>query len=102
VSFVRKEGIDFASQVDVAALLADPPEWLMLEDYYLVHYSAVPDAVRALAAERYDLDHTESATDGPVADPVFDQQDAFYLPVAHFQGFTRMGPSLHLFHLRHP
>jgi hypothetical protein len=102
VSFVAKEGIDFASQRDVASLVADPPEWLLVEDYFLVHYSSVPDAVRALARDRYDLVHTEAATDGPTRGPVFDQQDALYLPVANFQGFARMGPSLSLYHLRSP
>ena len=56
-------------------------------------------AVRELAAARYDEVHVERATDGPVA-AVFDQQDALYLPVAGFSGFTRMGPTLHLYHLR--
>ncbi|MDP2307033.1 MAG: glycosyltransferase family 39 protein [Pseudomonadota bacterium] len=100
VLFVEKEGIDFASQRSVASLEADPPPWLLVEEYFLVHYSAVPEAVQALAQARYERVHTESATDGPTADPVFDQQDAFYLPVAHFSGFTRMGPTLHLYRLR--
>lgn len=102
VLFVRKPGIDFASQVDVDALVADPPEWLLVEDYFLVHYSAVPDAVRALAAARYEVVREESALDGPVRAPVFDQQDAFYLPAAGFSGFARMGPTLRLYRLRAP
>jgi hypothetical protein len=100
VRFVRKEGIDFASQVSVDALRADPPPWLLVEQSGLLFYSAVPEAVRALVAERYDVVHVESATEGPTADPVFDQQDAFYLPVARFAGFTRMGPTLSLYRLR--
>lgn len=102
VLFVRKPGIDFASQLDVDAILADPPPWLLIEDYFLVHYSAVPEPIRALAAERYDLAREEAATDGPVRDPVFDQQDALYLPVAGFSGFARMGPTLRLYRLRAP
>jgi hypothetical protein len=99
VLFVAKPGIDFASQLPVDTVLASPPEWLLLEDYFLVHYSSVPDAVRALAASpRYTLVHTEAATDGPVSDPWFDQQDAFYLPAAGFRGFVRMGPTLRLYH----
>ncbi|MDP2313341.1 MAG: glycosyltransferase family 39 protein [Pseudomonadota bacterium] len=100
VLFVEKEGIDFASQRSVEALAADPPPWLLVEDYFLVHYSAVPDAVVALVRDRYELVRTEAATDGPTDAPVFDQQDAFYLPVARFQGFIRMGPTLHLYRLR--
>lgn len=100
VLFVEKEGIDFASQRAVANLLADPPPWLMVEESPLVHYSAVPDAIAALARERYTLVHTESATDGATDAPVYDQQDAFYLPAARFQGFSRMGPTLRLYRLR--
>lgn len=100
VLFVEKEGIDFASRVSVDELRAAPPPWLLVEESGLVHYSAVPDAVRALVAERYDLAHTESATSGSTRAPVFDQQDAFYLPVARFEGFTRLGPTLHLYRLR--
>lgn len=100
VLFVRKEGIDFASQVDADALAADPPPWILVEDYFLTHYSAVPSAVTALVAEKYELAHTEAATDGYVRGPVFDQQDAFYLPIANFRGFERMGPTLNLYRLR--
>ncbi len=100
VLFVEKEGIDFASQRPVAALLADPPPWLMVEESPLVHYSAVPDAVAALARDRYTLVHTEAATDGATDAPVYDQQDAFYLPAARLQGFSRMGPTLRLYRLR--
>lgn len=98
VLFVKKEGIDFASQRTVDELAADPPPWLLVESSGLRHYSAVPDGVLALAAERYDRVHTEAA--GGTPDAVYDQQDAFYLPVARFQGFTRMGPTLHLYRLR--
>ncbi len=100
VLFVRKAGIDFASQVDVDALRAAPPDWLLLEDYPLRHYSEVPAAVRALALERYEPVHIESATAGVTDSPVFDHQDALYLPAANFTGFTRMGPTLTLYQLR--
>ena len=89
--------IEYASHRSVEELLADPPPYLLLEDYFLVHYSAVPDAVRTLAASRYVEVHAELATDGPVEAPVFDQQDALYLPAANFRGFSRMGPTLRLY-----
>lgn len=102
VWFVDKPGIDYASHRSVESILADPPPYLLLEDYFLVHYSAVPAAIRDLAAARYTEIHEERATDGDVADPIFDQQDALYLPAAHFQGFTRMGPTLRLYQLATP
>lgn len=99
VLFVQKEGIEFASQRSVDQILADPPEWLMLEDYFLLHYSHVPEEIRRLAASRYALVREEVAWEGPRegAAPTFDQQDAFYLPVDGFAGFTRMGPTLRLY-----
>jgi hypothetical protein len=100
VLFVEKAGIDFASRMSVEQLVATPPPWLLLEESGLVHYSAVPDAVRDLVAQRYDLAHTEAATTAPTPAAVFDQQDAFYLPVARFDGTARMGPTLHLYRLR--
>jgi len=100
VLFVEKAGIDFASRLPVDRILADPPQWLLLEDYPLVHYAAVPEPVRALAASRYTLVHEERATRGDTSAAVFDQQDAFYLPVAGFGAFARMGPDLRLYRLR--
>lgn len=100
VHFVEKAGIDFASRMSVEQLAAAPPPWLLVEESGLIHYSAVPDAVHRLAAERYDRVHVEAATTGPTAAPVYDQQDAFYLPAARFTGFARMGPTLSLYRLR--
>ncbi|MFZ5476897.1 MAG: glycosyltransferase family 39 protein [Myxococcota bacterium] len=94
VQFVRKDGIDFASQVDVAALAADPPPWLEVEESCLVHYSHVPDEVRALLS-RYEAVHAERSHERCAA--VFDQQDAFYMPASRFTEFTRMGPNLTLY-----
>jgi hypothetical protein len=97
VLFVRKENIDFASQVDVDALLADPPRWLEVEDSCLVYYSHVPDELRGLLA-RYEVAHAE--TSHTRCDAAFDQQDAFYMPVSDFDDFTRMGPNLTLYRRR--
>ena len=98
LQFVEKPGIAFVSQVPLDQVLAEPPPWLELEDYYLTHYSAVPDALRALAeSPAYTLVHTESAVDGPVDAAWFDQQDALYLPAGNFGGFVRMGPTLRLY-----
>jgi hypothetical protein len=101
VWFVAKEGIDYASQRSVEDLVASPPPYLMIEESPLRFYSAVPDAIRTLAADRYVPLHAEAATDGPVDAPVdvpvFDQQDALYLPAAGFGAFARMGPSLTLY-----
>lgn len=99
VLFVRKAGIDFASQRSVEELRADPPEWLEIESSGLIFYSAVPPEVHALAEERYELVHEEIAADDHSA-ATFDQQDAFYMPTDGFSRFSRMGPNLRLYRLR--
>ena len=101
VLFVRKEGIDFASQIDVDAVLANPPPWIEIEDYPLEHYASVPKAIRELVKEQYELAWTEKAYTS-AAGAVFDQQDAFYMPVSGFGGFDRIGPTLRLYRLREP
>lgn len=101
VQFVRKEGIEFASQVDLDAVLASPPTWVEVEDYPLVHYASVPTELTALLAARYELAHEERAFRDATG-AVFDQQDAFYMPAAGFSGFDRIGPTLRLYRLRTP
>lgn len=99
VLFLRKEGIDFASQLDVAEVLANPPPWLEIEVSGLRFYSEVAPEVQALATTRYELVHEELATADP-SRATFDQQDAFYMPTDGFGAFTRMGPNLRLYRRR--
>jgi hypothetical protein len=56
--------------------------------------------IRALAATRYEVAHIERAGEGSAEDAVYDEQDAFYLPVAGLSEVTRMGPDLTLYRLR--
>lgn len=99
VKFVKKAGIDFASQVSVEELLASPPPWLEVESSGLTFYSAVPPELEPLIAARYELVHEELSSTA-AADPLYDQQDALYLPAARFGGVSRMGPNLRLYRLR--
>ncbi len=98
VLFVRKEGIDFASQLDLAALSASPPAYIEIEASPLEFYSSVPPEIQRLVDERYELVHEASARRSPGA-ARFDQQDCFYMPVAGFRHFARMGPDLRLYQL---
>lgn len=89
--------LDFASQKTADEVLADPPEWLLVESSPLAGYSTVDPRVRALAgSQRYREAHRE---DGHAADAggVFDPQDAFYAPLAGFAGWQRPGPNLVLY-----
>lgn len=104
--FIRKPGIDFASQVDVLDLVPSgvvhprlaQTVWLELEAYPLIFYASVPEELRAFATTCA-LAHSEHATPNrAAADPDdLDQQDALYLPAAGFGAYQRMGPNLDLY-----
>lgn len=100
--FVEKPGIELASRKSVEEVLDHPPRWLLVEASPLRVHSAVPQPILDLAATRYTALHVESAVDGPTQDPVFDQQDALYLPAANFEGFVAMGPTLTLYLRKDP
>ncbi len=99
VVLIDKPGLEYASRASVERLLAEPPEWLLLEESGLAYYSSVPEEVRALARERYTVAHVESASRGDTTGAAYDQQDAFYLPVSGLGAWTRMGPNLTLYRL---
>ena len=75
------------------------PDWIILQRSPLVLYSAVPDAVQRIAADRY-----ERVRDFPVADERasrrYDQQDALFLPLTGLAGVERIGPSFEIYRLR--
>jgi hypothetical protein len=106
VLFIRKPGIDFASQVDVSDLHGTV--LLEVETYGLVHYAGVPETIRAMVANgsTCTLLHAEdplaTSTPGQAYPGTFDQQDALYLPASEFGAFSRMGPSLNLYRCRLP
>jgi hypothetical protein len=72
------------------------PDWIVVQESPLVAYSSVPDSVRA-ALTRYDLRQSFIASSAP---HVFDQQDAFYLPLDGFDGVARPGPNLYMYEKR--
>jgi hypothetical protein len=77
----------------------DLPEFILVPRSPLVAYSGAPEDLAALLAARYAP--TRSFVFN-VWDPrqVFDQQDAFYLPLGGLQGVERPGPNFRLYALR--
>src|SRR5262249_26086911 len=70
----------------------DRPDWIVVEQSPLYHYSAVPEAVTAILPE-YELEYAIRAwADSPAH--VYDQQDEFYLPLDGFKGIRRPGPNV--------
>ncbi len=72
------------------------PDWIVVQESPLVAYSRVPGGVRAALA-RYDLREAFIAISAP---HVFDQQDAFYLPLDGFDRVARPGPNLYVYEKR--
>ena len=75
------------------------PDWLVLAQSPLEAYMTVPDELRRLAAERYDLATIVRAASEP--DPgVYDPQDAFFLPISRFEAILQPGPTVAIYRQR--
>lgn len=77
---------------------AELPRWLVIQESPLVMYSSLPDAVRGLLG-RYRLRQSFRAVD-MTAPHVYDQQDAWYVPLDGFAGVGRPGPNISVYESR--
>lgn len=75
------------------------PDWIVIPRSPLTYYSQTPAPVAALIGECYALEQTIV---GVGADPAarFDQQDAFYVPLAAGDAATRPGPDIAMYRRR--
>jgi hypothetical protein len=85
---------------DEASGQFDPgePDWILVQRSPLVLYSSVPASLDRWLRAQYEL-----VRRFPVADDrprLYDQQDAFYLPLGTFSGVTRPGPGFDLYRKR--
>jgi hypothetical protein len=77
------------------------PQLVLVQSSRLVAYSQTPASLGAVLARRYRLVQrfcVENPTSG--VEPVFDQEDAFFAPLAGFERFTRPGPTIDIYDLR--
>jgi hypothetical protein len=75
------------------------PAWIILQRSPLVLYSRVPDGVQRLVRERYELNSRfPVAADDETR--IYDQQDAWFLPLAGLAGIERIGPAFEIYRLR--
>jgi hypothetical protein len=72
------------------------PDWILLQRSPLILYSGVPPRLEQLVRERYTLVQRFPAG-GEQTDALYDQQDAFYLPLQGLSGITRPGPAFELY-----
>jgi len=86
------------SRYDEATQRFDPsdPEWILLQRSPLVLYSSVSPTIEALVKERYTLVR-QFLTGAEHTDAIYDQQDAFYLPIGRLDEVTRPGPAFELY-----
>jgi 4-amino-4-deoxy-L-arabinose transferase-like glycosyltransferase len=76
----------------------DLPDIIVLLESPLAVYSQVPQPVRMLAEEHYELAETlDGASDEGVGGAVYDLEDAFYAPFAGLDRVTRPGPHVRIF-----
>jgi hypothetical protein len=82
--------------VDSGQFEPGEPDWILLQRSPLVFYSPVPPQLDQLVRERYVLVR-RFPTGGDHPGTVYDQQDAFFLPLEGLRGVTRPGPAFELF-----
>jgi hypothetical protein len=74
------------------------PDWLVLYASPLWTYAATPTPLRDLATSEYVPVHEERST-APTSDgsPVYDLQDAFFVPFTSFASVVRPGPDIAIY-----
>ena len=74
------------------------PDWIVVEESPLRFYSLVPVELEPILQD-YTFRHTIQAV--RLSEPhIYDQQDAFYLPIGGFSGVERPGPNITIYERR--
>ena len=71
------------------------PDWLLIQRSPVRQYSEIPPRVASLLGTSYEL--VRSFPVGDDRPRIYDQQDAFFLPLAGLDGLDRPGPSFELY-----
>lgn len=91
----RVDVVRLAYDSDRNAFVDGPlPEWLVLHTSPLIAYASTSPALAHLARERYVLVHAVQGTREDGASGLYDQQDAFFVPLSGFEHIVRPGPSI--------
>jgi 4-amino-4-deoxy-L-arabinose transferase-like glycosyltransferase len=81
---------------------AELPEWLVLYESPLRAYTVVPPELWALARERYALAMSWQPVREEGGGALYDQQDAFFAPIAGFSAIERPGPTIYIYRRLEP
>jgi hypothetical protein len=91
-----REIAHFASYDTATGRFEEEPHWILLQRSPLVIYSAVPASLEQIVRERYVLVRRfPTGNDHPSV--VYDQQDAFFLPLKGLGAIARPGPAFELY-----
>jgi hypothetical protein len=74
------------------------PQWIIVQRSPLMHYSYISPTIERLVRDRYALVRSFPVT-GDGSDRLYDQQDAFFLPLDGLAGIERPGPSYEVYRL---
>ena len=87
--------------IDAGRFESEQPDWILLQRSPLVLYSPVPPHLDRLVTEHYSLVETFPVSEN-MTGVVYDQQDAFYLPLTGLHRITRPGPAFELYKKNRP
>lgn len=83
-----------------AGTFTETPDWILVQRSPLVLYSAVPSTLERLLQDQYALARSFPTETRRGSARIYDQQDAFYLPLDGLEGLSRPGPSFELYSRR--
>lgn len=75
----------------------ETPDWLVVYESPLFMYAQTPLPVQQLAQKDYALAHTLQATRSGAQSAVYDQHDAFFMPMSAFWTVERPGPNIRIY-----
>lgn len=73
------------------------PEWLVLHRSPLTEYTPIPAPIETLARDRYTAVQDFTGTIDSAEPGMYDQQDAFFLPLTGFRHVLRPGPTITIY-----
>ncbi len=82
---------------ETARFFPDDPDWILIQRSGLVVYSNVPPALESRLRADYTLVRSFPTAVTERSDRVYDQQDAFYIPLSGLEGLERPGPGFELY-----
>ena len=87
------------SKYDIDRLRREQVEWVIIQEHPHIMYSNVDAPFAASLAT-----HVVKTFDPflGTTNPLYDRLDAYYLPVAGFDGVSRPGPKISIYHLKTP